>query len=49
MVAKGWIEEQKPADGGARYLITPAGETALKAKIRLQDVAKPSLVGGFAL
>jgi hypothetical protein len=32
MIAKGWIEKQTDANG-ARYRITPAGETALKAKI----------------
>jgi DNA-binding PadR family transcriptional regulator len=33
MVAKGWIEMQMDANGGARYRITPDGEAALKAKI----------------
>ena len=33
MVAKGWIEKQTDADGGVRYRITPAGKSALKAKI----------------
>jgi hypothetical protein len=32
LVRKGWIEKQM-VNGGARYLITPAGEAALKAKI----------------
>jgi hypothetical protein len=32
MMAKGWIEKQMDANG-ARYRITLAGETALKAKI----------------
>jgi hypothetical protein len=33
MLAKGWIERQSDASGGARYRITLAGEAALKAKI----------------
>jgi DNA-binding PadR family transcriptional regulator len=33
MMAKGWIEKQTDAKGGAKYCITPAGEAALKAKI----------------
>jgi DNA-binding PadR family transcriptional regulator len=33
MIAKGWIEKQMDASGGARYRIKPAGEAALKAKI----------------
>jgi hypothetical protein len=32
MLAKGWIEKQLGA-GGVSYLITPAGEVALKAKL----------------
>ena len=35
MLAKGWIKKQIVASRGARYLITPAGEAALKAKIPL--------------
>jgi hypothetical protein len=31
MLAKGWIKQQT----GAKYLITPAGDAALKAKIPL--------------
>jgi hypothetical protein len=34
LVRKGWIEKQM-ANGGPRYLITPAGQAALKAKIPL--------------
>jgi hypothetical protein len=37
MVAKGWITKQIVAGGGAKYLITPAGEAALKAKIPLSN------------
>jgi len=33
MLAKGWIRKQIVANQGARYIITPAGEAALKAKI----------------
>jgi hypothetical protein len=35
MLAKGWIVKQMAAGDGVKYLITPAGETALKAKIPL--------------
>jgi hypothetical protein len=35
MLAKGWIKKQKLAIRGARYLITPASQAALKAKIPL--------------
>jgi len=35
MLAKGWIKTQMVPGGGASYLITPAGEAALKAKIPL--------------
>jgi DNA-binding PadR family transcriptional regulator len=44
MIAKGWIEKQMDANGGARYRITPTGEAALKAKIptppRIRNKAK---------
>ena len=33
MLAKGWIKTQMVAGDGVKYLITPAGEAALKAKI----------------
>jgi hypothetical protein len=35
MLAKGWIVKQTGAGDGVKYLITPAGEAALKAKIPL--------------
>jgi len=35
MLAKGWIVKQIAAGSGVKYLITPAGEAALKAKIPL--------------
>jgi hypothetical protein len=35
MLAKGWIKKQTAAGGGLSYLITPAGEAALRAKIPL--------------
>ena len=35
MLAKGWIVKQMAAGDGVKYLITPAGEAALKAKIPL--------------
>jgi hypothetical protein len=35
MLAKGWIKKQVLASGGSSYLITPAGEAALKAKVPL--------------
>jgi hypothetical protein len=41
MLAKGWIEKQTDANGGARYLITPAGAVALKAQIP----SKPTIPG----
>jgi hypothetical protein len=33
MLAKGWIKKQMVTGAGVHYLITPAGEAALKAKI----------------
>jgi hypothetical protein len=35
MLAKGWIVKQMAAGDGVKYLITPAGGAALKAKIPL--------------
>jgi hypothetical protein len=35
MLAKGWIKKQMVVSRGARYVITPAGQAALKAKIPL--------------
>jgi hypothetical protein len=35
MLAKGWIRTQIVSGGGVNYLITPAGEAALRAKIPL--------------
>jgi hypothetical protein len=35
MLAKGWIKKQMIVSRGARYLITPEGQAALKAKIPL--------------
>jgi hypothetical protein len=35
MMAKGWIVKQMATGDGVKYLITPAGEAALKAKIPL--------------
>jgi hypothetical protein len=35
MLAKGWIKKQTLAIRGARYLITPEGQAALKSKIPL--------------
>jgi len=35
MLAKGWIKKQMAVSRGARYLITSAGQAALRAKIPL--------------
>jgi hypothetical protein len=35
MLANGWIVKQAAAGDGVEYLITPAGDAALKTKIPL--------------